>query len=262
MVLTLDPILVTVGPLTARWLGVFWLVAALLTATLWVRDLRRRQIAPQVTAGLLSWIVPGALLGARVFHVLSQVDHYAVHPLEAVGVARGGFALWGAIVGGGLAAAIAARRRGLPLAPLADAAAPWLALGEAIGRVGCLIDGSNAGTPTGSPWGIVYADPDSQAPDPLTPRHPAPGYHALWAAVTVLLVRHIDATAAPGGRFAAWLALHATARLAIGFVRLDPPFLLGWQQDQWIAILALAALASGMIRARRQPAAGTPTAGP
>lgn len=253
MVVGLDPVLLTVGPFTIRWLGVCWVAAAVLGAALWARELRRGAVSVAATADLLSWIVPGAVVGARAFHVLANVDHYAIDPAGALGVARGGFALWGAIVGGGLAGALVARRRGLALGSLADAAAPWLAFAEAIGRIGCLLDGANLGKPTDLPWGLTYPDGRAQAPDPWTARHPAAAYHALVATGTFLLLRTSIARRLPsGGRFTAWLALHAAARLAIGFVRIDPPFLLGLQQAQWIAIVVLAGIGFVMIRARRR----------
>jgi phosphatidylglycerol:prolipoprotein diacylglycerol transferase len=250
--IALEPIVVTLGPLTIRWLGLFWLAGALVAAAYWIGEVDRAgsgQISREQALDLLAWVAPAALVGARLFHVLSAGDHYALNLLEAVRPAVSGLSLWGALIGGGAFGAVAARAHRLDLAHLAGAAAPALALGEAVGRIGCLIDGSNAGTVTDLSWGVRYVHDEAQAPDRVFFRHPAPLYHAVAALVTFGLVRRAAARSwSPGAVFALWLALHATGRLGIGLVRLDPPLLLGLQQAQWCAIVALAALGFAMIR--------------
>ena len=203
---------------------------------------------------ILSWVVPAAILGARLAHVLSSPEHYLLSPGDTLST-RGSLALWGAITGGGLIGAVVARSRGLSVLTLLDAAAPGLALAEAIGRLGCLIDGSNLGPPTGLPWGVVYANPLAQPPDFIQARHPTPLYHALAALATFGLLMVLSRRRQPAGTlFAVWLGLHALARLGLGFARLEPVIALGLQLSQWWAVVALVGLASGIIRRRYRAA--------
>ena len=232
----------------------FWLLGGLVMAGWWARSVRRQGVGGEDALFVLSWVVPAAILGARLFHVLSSPEHYLLRPADALST-RGGLALWGAIAGGGLAGALAARARGLPVSVLLDAAAPGLALGEAIGRIGCLIDGSNLGPPTTLPWGVQYAHPLAQAPDFLLAHHPTPLYHALAALVLfglLLMLRRRGIRV--GTLFATWLALHALIRLGLGFVRVEPVISLGLQASQWWAVVALIGLGSGIIRARNRTA--------
>lgn len=204
--------------------------------------------------GVLSWVVPAAIVGARLFHVLSSPEHYLVQPADLLST-RGGLALWGAVAGGGLAGVLAARARGLPVRRLLDGAAPGLALAEAVGRIGCLIDGFNLGPPTGLPWAVLYIHPLAQAPDVVQARHPTPLYHALAALATfALLVVLSCRRTAPGTLFATWLALHALARFGLGFLRVEPIFVLGLQVSQWWAVVALVGLGSAIIRQRYRAA--------
>ena len=198
--------------------------------------------------------MPAAILGGRLFHILSSPEHYLFRPADALST-RGGLALWGAIAGGGLAGVLAARARGLPVLTPLDAATPGLALAEAIGRLGCLIDGSNLGPPTTLPWGVLYAHPLAQAPDFVQARHPTPLYHALAAlAAFGLLMALRRRGALPGTLFATWLALHALARFGLGFVRVEPVIAFGLQISQWWAVVALVGLGSGIIRRRHRAA--------
>lgn len=199
-------------------------------------------------------MIPAAILGARLFHVLSSPEHYLLRPADALST-RGGLALWGAIVSGGLAGALAARARGLPVGRLLDGAAPGLALAEAVGRLGCLIDGSNLGPPSSLPWAVLYTHPLAQAPDVVQARHPTPLYHAVAALATfALLVALSRRGAVPGTLFAAWLAFHALARFGLGFLRVEPVIAFGLQVSQWWAIVVLVGLGSGIIRQRYRAA--------
>ena len=230
----------------------FWLLGGLVAAGWWLGAVRRRGIGREDAVAILSWVVPAAIPGARLFHVLSSPEHYLLRPGDLLST-RGGLALWGALGCGGLAGVLAARARGLPVRRLLDAAAPGLALAEAVGRLGCLIDGANLGPPTSVPWGVLYAHPLAQPPDFVLARHPTPLYHALAGLATFALLATMRRRGvAPGALFSTWLGLHALARLGLGFVRVEPIVALGLQASQWWAVVALVGLGSGIIRQRNR----------
>ena len=87
-------------------------------------------------------------------------------------------AIEGAILGGTLAGIIGARRLGLPVFRLSDAVAPGLILGQAIGRLGCLVNGDALGPATDGPWGIRYVNPGAMAPQLGTAYQPTFAYAA------------------------------------------------------------------------------------
>ncbi len=99
------------------------------------------------------WALVGALLGARVLFIIVESRYYFVEQpfteIAALGISiptvlalwKGGFVFWGGVVGATLALVIFCRKRNLPLAEMADYAAPGLAIGHAIGRLGCVAGG-------------------------------------------------------------------------------------------------------------------------
>lgn len=249
--MSVDPIALVVGSLSVRWLTVFWLLGGCVAAGWWYRSARAGGVDAATLVDALGWVVPAALVGARLFHLLSSPEHYLLQPADAWST-RGGLALWGAIAAGALAGLLVARSRHLPAFRLLDWAAPGLALGEAVGRIGCLIDGSNLGPPTTLPWAVLYAQPLAQPPDFVLPRHPTPAYHALAALASfVVLVIVRRQRGGMGTLFALWLVLHAASRFALGYVRVEPVLIVGLQVSQLWSLVALALLASGIIRHRR-----------
>ena len=113
----------------------------------------RRSAAPlRVRPDIGVWVFLGAIVGARLFYLV-QFDR----PLCQVFFLTGsGLVFYGGFIGGLLALLVYARVFALPLRPLLDLAAPFVALGEAITRIGCLCNGCCWGTPTRLPWGIHF----------------------------------------------------------------------------------------------------------
>ncbi len=99
------------------------------------------------------WALVGALIGARVLFILVEADYYFVdHPFTEIpnlGISiptvlalwKGGFVFWGGAVGGAVALVLFCRKRNIRLGELADLCAPGLALGHAVGRLGCVAGG-------------------------------------------------------------------------------------------------------------------------
>lgn len=106
------------------------------------------------------WALVGALLGARVLFIIVEAPYYFVEspftPIPVIGISiptifalwKGGFVFWGGAVGGAIALVIFCKKRRLPLGQMADYAAPGLALGHGVGRIGCVAGGCCYGYPT------------------------------------------------------------------------------------------------------------------
>jgi phosphatidylglycerol---prolipoprotein diacylglyceryl transferase len=121
--INIDPTLVRLAFSQITWHGLFTAVGTLVGVWLAVR-----------WAGRV-WGVVGAIVGARLFHVVDQWDYYSQHLVQIVLINEGGIAIYGAIAGGVLAGAVYAWRQGLNIARLADVACIPLVLGMAIGRI-------------------------------------------------------------------------------------------------------------------------------
>ena len=136
------------------------------------------------------------------------------------------------------AAAIAyqVRRRGAPVLQVADAAGLALALGYAIGRIGCQLAGDgDYGTPTDLPWAMAY--PNGVVPT-IEKVHPAPVYETLsHLGIFALLWATRKKIAIPGLSFCLYLVLAGVARFAVEIVRLNPRVLWGLSEAQLISIV-------------------------
>lgn len=127
--------------------GIGIAVGFMIGAAVFQRRAARHGIEPQHAAQVVFWSLIGAIVGARFFYVLAHLDEYA-SPLDWFQIWRGGISLLGGIAGATIANAIRIRMHGYRFFQVADAVAPGLALGIAVGRIGDLIIGDHLGKPT------------------------------------------------------------------------------------------------------------------
>jgi phosphatidylglycerol:prolipoprotein diacylglycerol transferase len=242
----IDPVIVRLGDLAIGWYGlaVFSAIgAALLIAQ---HEVRRRDLPLDVFWSIGPWAILGGLVGARALYVIDHWSMYTSEPLRFFAFHEGGLAIGGAVLGGIVATLAVARRQRAPLLSLADAAAPGIILGQAIGRLGCLVTGDALGTETGLPWGIRYLNPGSMAPDRALSYQPVFAYEALWDlavfGVLWMLRKRINR---PGSLFATYLALYAAGKFAITFLREERRWLWSLQEAHFVA-LSLVIVSAGL----------------
>jgi len=233
IVLPIDPIIVQIGPLVLRWYGVMIGIAVIVGVYVGAREAQRRGIVMDDAINLATWAVVCGFIFARLFHVLDDLPYYMADPIRIVLVNQGGMAIYGGLFGGVLGGFIYARRHGLPVGKLADAAAPAMILGQAIGRVGCFFNGDHQGTVANVPWATMYTNPNTLVPDFGVPRHPTQVYEglfdlALFGVIWFLRKRiHVD-----GVLFWIYAALYSLGRFWISFLRIDADFAFGLKEAQ------------------------------
>lgn len=211
----------SVGGFAIHWYGI--LVATGFLAGLWTASRRAPQagIRSETVADYGPWAVVGALVGARLWFVVSYwEDHFAGQSLWHVfNIRAGGLVFHGGLVGASLATVLFARVRRVPLWNLADALAPSIALGHAFGRIGCLFNGCCYGTPTSLPWAVRYAD---DAGIPGGGVHPTQAYEALLlGSLYAALAWQYRRRKFSGQTFALYLLAYAGIRFAIEAFRGD-----------------------------------------
>jgi phosphatidylglycerol:prolipoprotein diacylglycerol transferase len=207
------------------------------------------------TFSVAMWGVIGAIIGARLFHVVDQWSFYAKNPIQIIMVNEGGLAIYGTIVGGPLAGAIYAWRKKLNVARLADVAAAPLILGMAIGRIGDIINGEHHGAhASGFPLAVVYTNPNTLG-EIGVPVHLAVGYELVldllifaglvWLAHGFVRRRNgrfrfnwDPRLPRDGMLFWAYLGAYSLCRFFIQFYRQDTPFALGLSQAQLLSVLS------------------------
>ena len=185
----------------------------------------------------------GGILGARLAHVIDRFDYYRLQPLKILAVYEGGLAIWGGLIAGGLAGWLYASRNGIPFWPLADSAAVGAILGQAIGRIGCIVNGDVAGRPTGGEWGFVYTNPGALLPRPEyfnVPTHPYPLYELLCDLLIFgILYWLFRRRLFDGAVFLAYCVLYSLVRFGLTFVREEEVWLFGLQQAQVLSIVVV-----------------------
>jgi len=135
--------------------GFYFVLAILVGTLLAVRRIRAAGMEAEVLQDALPWILLGALLGARVSHfVFWDLDSLLANPLGLFRIWDGGLSITGGLAGGVLAAYLYLRRRGADFQAYFATASPAILVGQAIGRVGCFLNGDAWGIPTTLPWGI------------------------------------------------------------------------------------------------------------
>ena len=155
------PILFKLGPLAVHSYGLL-LVIAFLTA-IWLAARAARRLAPERLAMNAEQLVDftclslmGGILGARFLYVVLQWDFFVRAPQELIAIWHGGLVWYGGFAGGLLAGWLYVRAAHLQFLRVLDQFIPFLALGHAIGRLGCFLNGCCYGKPTTSWCGVVF----------------------------------------------------------------------------------------------------------
>jgi phosphatidylglycerol:prolipoprotein diacylglycerol transferase len=178
----MHPIFVRIGPITIRYYGLMYVIAIAIGMFLFVKEVRRKQLPLSIEGALdlLLWTVPAAIIGARLYYVAFQWAYYRRHLLSIVKIWEAGLAIHGGVIAGTLAVYVFSRIKKISFWALTDALVPSLILGQAIGRVGNLMNGDAYGLPTSLPWGIRFP-PSSPAgmAYPGLATHPAMVYEML-----------------------------------------------------------------------------------
>jgi phosphatidylglycerol:prolipoprotein diacylglycerol transferase len=170
-----------------------FLAVAYLTAIWW---LRRKAIAEglpeQKILDFSLYVLASAILGAKLLLVIVEWRHYLSNPRELVEVLRSGGVFYGGLICASVVGIWYLRKNHLPAWRIADMGAPAIALGEAIGRWGCLAAGCCYGRPTSGPLGITFTDPfaNQAVGTPLNePLHPTQIYLSINAFLMFLVLQ-------------------------------------------------------------------------
>lgn len=263
----MHPRLFTTPFFTLHTFGV--LLALALLASMWwlMRAARRDDLSPDRLMSLGLWAIAGGILGAKLLPVLRTLPEYLAQPsqlwsmslIESAGDFYGGFL--GAL---GAVAIHFWRHPELPVWRTTDLCGPAIALGQAIGRIGCFMAGDDYGKPTHVPWAVIFTDPDAAriGGAPLgVPLHPVQIYESLVCfALFLFLIWLAHRKRFDGEIILAYTLLYAVARFVLEYFRgdADRGFVFGglFSTSQFIGIIVfIAASILLMIRSHASRAA-------
>ncbi len=183
---------------------------------------RRGQFADEVY-DFVFYAFVSALIGSRLWEVFFTWDYYGQNLLEIPAIWHGGLSIQGAIAGGLIAAIVYSRVKKLAFWEFADILAPGVILGQAIGRVGCLLNGDAYGKPTSSFLGVVYqpGTPAYQAFGPQ-PLWPAEAFEGIWDLVVLGILLLLSGRRLPSGSIVlSYGILYSVGRFMLEFLRAD-----------------------------------------
>ncbi len=241
------PILFRFGDFEVTTFGVLVALGAMTGLWIFHRELVRSGLAADGTDAALIGVV-GGLVGAKLIWAI-EFRHTA--PFLSLLLSRGGLSWFGGFLGGVGAGLWALRRRRISIVPALSAAAPALAIGHAIGRIGCFLVGDDYGRPTDVPWGVAFP---KGLPPTTIPVHPTQLYEAVGlAAIAWLLIRWRRKGISDIVVFARYLILAGTLRFAIEFFRVNEPILSSLTLAQ---LFSGAMIVAGLSVVIRQPSGG------
>ncbi len=243
-----DSGVVHLGPVPLHMYGLMIaigvLVAVKVAEVRWVR----RGHAAKEFGDLVVWIVIAGVIGARVYHVITDYQLFEDDWLKAFQIWEGGLAIWGAVIGGALAAIVLARKRHLDLGDLLDSIAPGLVFAQAIGRWGNWFNQELFGGPSTLPWAIEISP--AKRPEgylQYTTFQPTFLYESLYCAALGCALIWIDHKfeLKKFQLFALYCMGYTAARFVFEEVRIDPAHTLGpLRINAWVCVVVfLAALA-------------------
>lgn len=247
---SIDPIIFSIGHFHLRWYSLIVMLAIGVAFWLVTKEATRKGFLQESIYDLAIWVVGGGMIGARLFHVIDHwPDVFSKDLGRIFAIWEGGLAIWGGIVGGLIVLAIFAWRKHWNLARLLDTFAPGVVLGQAIGRIACIITGDSVGIPTKGPFGLAYTSPNAMVPKLGVFYTPTPIYEILLnGAIFVILWRLQKAKLRDGALFLVYLTLYSIGRFFITFMSSYREFAFGLNQAQVVSLIGFAVAIPLLLR--------------
>ena len=218
-----------IGDFEITSFGVLVALGALVGLWVFRRELQRSRLPETAVDSAVAGIL-GGMAGAKLLWVF---EHLGEEPAVDLVLSRGGMSWFGGLAGGVLAGLLVMQWKRLPKIAVLAAAAPALAVGHMIGRIGCFLVGDDYGRPTNLPWAVSF--PRGLPPTTL-PVHPTQLYEAAaLIPIAFVLVRLRKRRASDRMVLGTYLVLAGALRFAIEFIRIN---------ERVIGVFSVAHLAS------------------
>jgi len=267
------PVLLRLGPITVYSYGLMMALGFIAADLVCSSQFKHRGLPAEQASMLVLWTAVAGIAGARIYDILDNWSRYAAHPSSMI-FSGAGFVWYGGLIGGTLASVAFARFRHIPWRIVADCAAPALAIGHAIGRIGCQLSGDGDwGTVSKLPWAMAYpnaivgwngqtvlrVNSHNQLVSAYFPGvrvHPAPVYETILYTIVFFVLLRLGRKSRPIGQlFYIYLILAGACRFLVEFIRVNPRVLLGLSEAQLIALMmiAIGLVAYGWSSTTKQP---------
>lgn len=249
----MDPIAFEIGPIAVHWYGILIATAFVIGVLGTMREARLQDVDDDLYLNLVMACIICAILGARMYYVIFEWDFYSQHPSEIIAVWHGGLAIHGGIIGGMIAALICTKRYHFRLWQIFDIIAPFLILGQAIGRWGNFFNQEAYGyevSPDVVPWAMFIDG---------AYRHPTFLYESIWDVLgfVLLMVLSRNLKLKEGDITLSYFIYYSLGRVVIESFRTDSLMLGPLRMAQVISLMfILAAVVIALVRRKKAPSRG------
>ena len=241
------PELFRIGDFVISTFGVMMAIAFLTGSWITARRMQEEGLDPDLAWSLLVWVMLGGIAGSKLYFAVDVHLRTGV-PFTDLLLSRDGITWYGGLVMGIVVGAIGCRVHGVSVKKVMDCTAVAVAVGQALGRVGCFLVGDDYGMPTELPWGMAFPD---GAPPTLETVHPTQLYEVLWllpVAAVLWRRRHKSPFL-----FGEYLAANGFGRIFIEMLRVNPKVAFGLTEPQIVgAALIVVGVASWLYFQRRE----------
>ena len=200
---------IEIGPVSLRLYGLMIALGALVAVEIGRARWAARGHDPEEIVNIGKWAIPAGLLGARIYHVLTDWRSYQGRWLDAFKIWEGGLGIPGGLALGVAVGIWVAKRQGMDLRRVTDAVVPGIPVAQAIGRLGNWFNQELYGGPTDLPWALRIDEDNRPARfvDEAT-FHPTFLYEALWNLLLAGLLLTLDRRRVlkPGQILPLWVA--------------------------------------------------------
>ena len=264
------PELIRVGDFVITTFGLMMVCAFVLSNYLLRKDMKNKGHDPKIADDLVFWAAIGGILGAKIYYIVEIgglenlygfVDILSgIFSLSLQKIVSGiqnfgsGLVFLGGLIGGLISVTIYVYKHKLKWLEIADFAAPLLALGHGIGRIGCFLVGDCYGKPTELPWGVTFKNgvppttaynlrelgasvPDNVPMGAYMNVHPTQLYECvLYVGIYLYLRKLSKSSEFSGSLFLNYLFLVGLCRFTVEFLRLNPQYFLSFSGAQILSL--------------------------
>ncbi|MBD3380370.1 MAG: prolipoprotein diacylglyceryl transferase [Candidatus Omnitrophica bacterium] len=208
-------ILFQIGPVTLYSYGFMIAVGFVLSTVLILGEARKEGLPGESVFDAMIAVLAGGMIGGRLLFVAINAEYYFRHPVRVLFFNEGGMAIQGALAGALIGGLLVCRLKRLPFWRTSDVVAPYAALGQAIGRIGCFFNGCCYGYPYSGPCAVLFpGDPVPRFPSQLL-------YSGALLMLFVVLLAVKREKPFQGFVFISYLVLYGTLRFSLDFLRGD-----------------------------------------
>lgn len=255
--MAIDPVAFKLGPFTVAWYGLIIVAAMLLAVSLTIKEAEKRGISEDFIVDTAFWAIPLGIVGARLYYVLFELEAYLSDPIRIFYIWEGGLAIYGGIIAGVLVIYYQSQKEKIPTLLVTDVLAPYVLLGQAIGRWGNFVNQEAHGGEVSRQFLEKLMLPEfiiEQMHIRGSYYHPTFLYESIWSIIgvaVILFIRQKDQFLLRGEATASYLIWYGVGRFFIEGMRTDSLYIGGLRVSKILSLLLVLAGVAFIVYQRK-----------